>query len=468
MGDLKMVEVGASLGFLSSELKLDNKFQTLNEFLRWFESRKLANKFMVEQIPFHQLDKWRFDGDIKSLMHESGKFFKIKGIRVSIKENNWDQPIIDQPEIGILGIITKVFDGVRYFLMQAKMEPGNIGMVQLSPTVQATKSNYTQVHKGNLPKYLEYFLDRSKSKVLIDHLQTEHGRRFLRKRNRNIIVEVEEDIPIYEDFKWLTLGELKKLIEKDNFVNVDSRSVLSCINFLDEPIDKEICKFISDGFKKDVFFSMIDEDNSLHSNNDLINWFTEIKANTDLTMEEIPLKDLRNWVINSQEIKHESGQFFKVISVSVHADNREVKSWTQPLIKHNSYGLIGFLAKKFNGVTHFLVQAKAEPGSFTIVELVPSIECDDIEERLRNGIKPNFVDLFINAPKERIKHDSFQSEEGGRFYQCQNRCMIVETDEEFELSKNYTWMTLNQIMSLVKHNYFNIDARNLLTYLSLK
>ena len=32
--------------------------------------------------------------------------------------------------------------------MQAKVEPGNINSIQLSPTLQATRSNYTKAHGG--------------------------------------------------------------------------------------------------------------------------------------------------------------------------------------------------------------------------------------------------------------------------------------------------------------------------------
>lgn len=72
--------------------------------------------------------------------------------------STWDQPIINQPEIGFLGFIVKKIQGVYHFLMQAKIEPGNLNVVQLSPTLQATRSNYTRVHKGAIPKYLEYFI----------------------------------------------------------------------------------------------------------------------------------------------------------------------------------------------------------------------------------------------------------------------------------------------------------------------
>ena len=87
-------------------------------------------------------------------------------------------------------------------MMQAKIEPGNLNIVQLSPTLQATRSNYTRVHGGKSPNYLEYFNGERDVYVLVDQLQSEQGARFLQKRNRNIIVEVDEneELPVKDGF----------------------------------------------------------------------------------------------------------------------------------------------------------------------------------------------------------------------------------------------------------------------------
>src|SRR3990167_8887293 len=123
-------------------------------------------------------------------------------------------------------------NGILYFLMQAKIEPGNINVVQLSPTLQATKSNYTQVHKGNTTLCLEYFFgERDDVEILLDQLQSEQCARFLKKRNRNIIIEVTSDIEVKEDFCWLTLGQIKQLLTFDNVVNMDTRTVISGIPY---------------------------------------------------------------------------------------------------------------------------------------------------------------------------------------------------------------------------------------------
>ena len=121
------------------------------------------------------------DKKLGLIKHKTNKFFTIEGINVKTNWGNvyeWEQPIINQPEIGYLGIITKEINGILYFLLQAKVEPGNVNNVQLSPTLQATKSNYTQIHKGAKPRYLEYFQNARKNEILLDQLQSEQGSRF--------------------------------------------------------------------------------------------------------------------------------------------------------------------------------------------------------------------------------------------------------------------------------------------------
>ncbi len=176
--------------YIESSFIEKGEFGDINDFLNWYSGRNAAGKFSVDQIPFSQSEQWFHDEKCGYLRHYTGKFFSIEGIRVTSSfgvVNTWEQIIINQPEIGILGIISKIIGGVRHFLMQAKMEPGNINILQLSPTLQATRSNYKQIHKGKVPTYLEYFVEHPDSKVVVDQLQTEQCGRFLKKRNRNII-----------------------------------------------------------------------------------------------------------------------------------------------------------------------------------------------------------------------------------------------------------------------------------------
>ena len=94
------------LEFLKSSVTTENEFQDLSLFYSWFQSKASDNKFIVDEIPFGSLDEWYFEHDTKNLRHSSGKFFSIEGINVITDfgfKQKWEQPIIIQPEIGILG-----------------------------------------------------------------------------------------------------------------------------------------------------------------------------------------------------------------------------------------------------------------------------------------------------------------------------------------------------------------------------
>ncbi|MBI5701712.1 NDP-hexose 2,3-dehydratase family protein [Candidatus Saganbacteria bacterium] len=459
--------------FLQSALLTGSELLGLGDFERWLEARYKASDFEVRQIPFNELDNWYFEESLGSLIHKSGKFFKIEGL--SVKTNfgrtaEWEQPIINQPEIGILGIITKKINSIRYFLMQAKMEPGNINTIQLSPTVQATKSNYMQVHEGKKPLFLNYFLDRTKSKVLIDQLQSEQGARFLRKRNRNMVVEVEQELDIPDDFCWLTLGQIKQLLAIDNLVNMDARSVLSTIRLFDGlPVrDIHFNALQVSEFSLDILRSLV-EDGPLHSHTEILSWFTGLKTQYFCQVESKPLLSIRKWRRSESEIFHESGGLFSVMAVSVSAGNREVNKWTQPLIKQNGIGIVGFVCKKINGVLHFLVQAKVEAGYIDIIEMVPTLSISNLKANM-DGTQL-FAEIFMDPPLERVRFSAILSEEGGRFYHAQNRYMIVEAAEgaDFDLPENYIWMTLGQLLEFEQYsNYVAIETRSLLSCVKLK
>ena len=73
--------------------------------------------------------------------------------------------------------------------MQAKPEPGNINKLQFSPTVQATKSNYSRVHSGKKVNYINFFKNLKKKNILVNSIQSEQGGRYLFKYNRNLMIK---------------------------------------------------------------------------------------------------------------------------------------------------------------------------------------------------------------------------------------------------------------------------------------
>ena len=467
--------------FLKSALTEKNPHIKTSEVLEWVEERRSNIHVAVEPITFDTMDKWKFSENRASIQHETGRFFSIDGIKVETTWGNiptWCQPIINQPEVGYLGIITKLVDGVLYFLMQAKIEPGNIGTVQISPTIQATRSNYTRAHQGKGQIFLGHFLDRKKNRVLVDQLQSEQGARFLRKRNRNIIILSHEDVPHDENYRWLTLGQIKELMRFDNIVSMDTRTVVSGIPYgpcfsgagsLLRMMAEQ--KDHASRFAAGMLESTLETNNHLYTFEELLSWFTNAKQSYDLEVSQIPLNKVEDWDITENSISHIDHRFFKVIPVKVSIEGREVQNWCQPMVQPMQEGLIGFITKRIDGIYHFLVQAKLECGNFDVLELAPTVQCLTGRHLPADNSKDPFLKMILNAPKNMVMFDSLQSEEGGRFYQEQNRNIIVEIaeSEDLDIPENYTWITANQLSTFVKfNNYLNIQARSLLSVLNFR
>lgn len=462
------------LDFLTSALSYGEAESTQN-ILSWLQKNNENIISRIKEIPISQLKGWEYEKE--KISHNSGKFFSIDGIRVHTNYglvSTWDQPIINQPEIGFLGFIVKNINGILHFLLQAKIEPGNLNIVQLSPTLQATRSNYTRVHKGKTPLYLEYFNGDKSVKILIDQLQSEQGARFLHKRNRNIIVEVEESeiTQIQENFIWATLGQIKKLLYYPNVINMDTRTVISCIQFGDYSktnIDLLFAfKNIENSSRTSSYiYSILSNENHLHEIKYILHWITSLKFKYELDLKTIPLAEVKEWICDNESIRHKTGKYFSVIGVDVNIGNREVISWCQPMIKSVQEGIIGFLVKKINGIYHFLVQGKLESGNFDIIELAPTVQCLTGNYRQEeNEYAVPYINEFINTDKSKFWFSTYQSEEGGRFFQEQNLNIIKEVDDDFpnETLENYCWMTLNQLTKFVQfNNYLNISARSLLS-----
>ncbi|WP_067793996.1 NDP-hexose 2,3-dehydratase family protein [Actinomadura formosensis] len=417
--------------------------RSTDALLGWWEERRRAHPFRVEPIPFNGLKGWSFDGDTGALRHETGRFFTVEGVRADDEDGrSWSQPIIDQPEVGILGILVKEFGGVLHCLIQAKMEPGNSNLLQLSPTVQATRSNYTRVHRGADVRYLEHFTGPGRGRVLVDVLQSEHGSWFLGKRNRNMVVEAVGDVPDHPDFRWLTLGRIGELLRLGRFVNMDARTVLSCLPFAGAGPAR-------------------------HSGLEIRSWLCDLRARATLRRSRVPLAALADWTVGPGRIGRPDGRFFTVIAVAVEAGNREVTGWTQPIFAPRAGGIVAFLLKRLRGVPHVLARARAEIGFRDVIELGPTVQCVPAN---RADDPPQFLADVLDADPARVLYDAVLSEEGGRFYHGDARYRVVEVPGDFpeDVPGDFRWIALHQFTPMLQHgHYVNVQARSLIACMNL-
>ena len=411
--------------------------------LNWLNNQKKKQLLTVEKINLSKLSKWIYGK--REIYHISKKFFKITGIRIKTNfynKKNWDQPIIVQNEIGILGIIKNV--RTNKYLLQAKVEPGNINKIQISPTVQATKSNYSRIHGGKKIPFLEYFKKKNKNLSL----QTEQAFRYYNKKNSNIISYVYKKFDLDERFRWFSKIEIYNLLKEKNFINMDTLSVFS--------------SFIK---KKKVDFP-------LNNKKEINDWKNSLNKKYYLKNKIISLNSIKNWNLTKKKIFHQTRCYFSVIGIKIKTNKREITEWNQPIIMGSKMAFVGYLIKKFRNTNHYLCRYILKPGS-----KVGTLTCTVNTSKLKNykknkdltSFQKNLISkYFINS--KNIIYDNILSDEGGRFYHSQIKYMACKLNksQNIKLPDRYIWLSQNQIIDLINKQEIDIEARLLFGILNFK
>ena len=200
----------------------------------WYQRVKKKNKSIIKFKKLQNLNSWILDKDKGIIKHKTDHFFSIIG--VSIKNANrevqsWDQPFIKQKNLkgGIIGLVRKKINGLPFYLIDAKFEPGNVNSIQLSPSVQSTYSNLNRIHKGKYNLVLNYYFN-SHFKNIKKKWVSEDGGRFYKKSNLHWIIETKKTkIKLPYNYQWLTLWEIHQFIKRGNYVSPHLRSILTLL-----------------------------------------------------------------------------------------------------------------------------------------------------------------------------------------------------------------------------------------------
>lgn len=450
-----------------------NSFEAIHE---WVVERNSRTPVDIKRVTLDECDPWRYDETSGRITNSSGSFFQIAGLR-KVERNLEsgegrvvaEQPVLLQDEIGYLGIICREFDGVMHFLMQAKIEPGNVNKVQVSPTIQATRSNFLQLHGGRRPAYLDYFLHSGEYEIIVDQIQSEQSSRFLGKRNRNVVVLVEDDVDILPTHMWMTLGQIKRLMRYDNLVNMDTRTVLSCLPWSQWPAPSEAVARELSARDAPLYASLRKED-ALAGLTRAYHELNDYKMFDTSATELIPLHELSEWNMRSDEICHKESYPFRVIFCDIAIEGREVKRWNQPLFEACGKASFGLLACERGGALEFLVKVRPEMGCFDRAELAPTFQREAGSLDAMDAVEQGFAQLLEQG--EGVVCDVLLSEEGGRFFCEQNRNVIIRLDhcpegfEDDRLPKGYLWLDYTSLCLLLRaNNALNIQLRNLLSLL---
>ena len=453
----------------------DEGLEPFEALLGWVRERNEATEVSISRVGLDECAPWRLDAATGRIGNPAGSFFQVAGLEVAEGDRALAQPVLLQGEIGYLGVVAKVVDGVAHLLMQAKIEPGNVNKVQVSPTIQATRSNFLQLHGGRRPAYLEYFLRNGSAEcrpvsTLVDQVQSEQSSRFLGKRNRNVVVLAEGEVQALPTHRWMTVGQVKRLMRYPNLVNMDTRTVLSCIPWsLWGPPSAGVLE--GGGVDRQLIDSLTEQPDAFklaHATERLCN----AKMFDFSTRRIVGLGKLEDWEFDdgATTFRHRGDYPFSVGFFDIAIEGREVARWRQPLFEARGMATFALVVSRNGETVRYLVRVRKEPGCFDAAELSPTLQreagCTDEPDGVESAV------LGLLERGEGIVRDVVLSEEGGRFYCEENRNVLVELDErragelfgDVAQSRDYLWVDYPTLCLLnTSNNNLNIQLRNLLS-----
>lgn len=188
-------------------------------------------------------------------------------------------------------------------------------------------------------------------------------------------------------------------------------------------------------------------------------WYEKVKKNNKAREQTIHLEKMKKWIYDKKRgrIFHQSGQFFCIEGKRITNSKREVKSWDQPFIKQIGYkgGIIGLVRAMIDGVPHYLIDAKYEPGNFNRIQLSPSLQATYSNlNRVHLGDKPKVANKYFKKNYTTIRK-FWVTEDGGRLFKKRNLHWIIQYNGKINLpGSTYKWLTLWELDCFIKMGYY--------------
>lgn len=291
--------------------------------------------------------------------------------------------LLRQSETALVGLAIARADNGRYFLLNARSEPGLHGLCQFSSTVQSTPSNYERRHGGAATFFIDHFVgSRSDVTVLHDSLEYDWGQYYDRKTKRFLIIEVDEMVTPVDPCVWVSEDVLRDLLGLDYLVTADLRAAIT----------------------------LLDARESLGARYDPTAPEKHDDSSTSRALHERALGQLSDWALDDLGIRENSPrQGVSVEYVEMRSSTREVSAWTQPLMR---------VAEPVE-----VTLAYARVGAETVVAVAKATQ-------IGLGGRELYFPAQFELADAAIVRSIRTSAEGGRFFQHEVLLRLVEIDPE--------------------------------------
>lgn len=381
------------------------------ELVDFLETIRSISNYQISKVRFEEQKAWSITEG--ALSHSSGGFFHVIGLQ-NQQVPSEERLILYQPQSALTGLILLPSNGKIYVLLQARVEPGNTGVIQYGPTIQSTPANYLKLHGGKATAYVNLFTQYNPECQLITHsMQHDLGTKYYQKSKTHHYLLANDWIDTEENMIWASMNAILELIDEDNLLNADLRSLLAVM-------DWEM--YFNPAATPQPFVFL----NSFHL------------LSPKQKHSKISLEKLTDWKINEEGIVPVDQQTTSVHLYHFSCTNREVSAWTQPLFETNAQGMVQLYFRMTDSEPEFLVSIGKEVGISTPFAVYPS-----------KMSLPEENQAPILSPSGKILRELVQCDEGGRFYQNDSIYQLILV-VELEIEPHQQWISRSQLKYLLQ------------------
>ncbi len=382
--------------------------EDLENFL---EEIKTISNYELNQIDLNEQQAWSIrDG---ALSHSSNGFFQVIGLK-NTQNPEKEKLMLYQPQSALTGLLIYPEGKNLFILLQARVEPGNTGVIQYGPTIQSTPANYLKLHGGKTTAYVNFFTQYNPDCQLITHsVQHDLGSKYFQKSKTHHYLLAKDWIATEENMIWASMEALIQVMEKDNFLNADLRSLLSVMDW-------------------EMYF--LPTQTPIPSGD----WKYPKTLPAASYYQFAALEDLANWNINPTGILPTTNEPTSVHLYHFSCTNREVSAWSQPLFEVNSKGTIQLFLRETEEEPEFLISTGKEVGISTPLAYYPS----------RMSLPEEHHTPIFDTPGQVIRQ-LIQCDEGGRFFQNDNLYQLILV-EDWPAESNQIWIRKSQLKHLLQ------------------
>ncbi len=384
-----------------------------HELRAFLQSTLDKSGFELTPVSMTDQTDWNFIDGV--LAHRSRGFFEVVGIR----DHAGEKLMLYQPQSAVTGLTLARDARGWYLLLQARVEPGNTGIGQYGPTVQSTPANFYRVHGGKKSEGMDWFLHQVPgSRMIHSSMQLDLGGRYLLKSkwHNYVILDRLTAAPPY--MCWCSLPAIFAVLKESNFLNADLRSLLAVFDWEHFCLGKTRALHTQDLAPLQFRY----QNQAMHSGH----------------YEMVPLSKLEHWRCTDRGVEPEDSTGLGVMLYKVNSITREVKTWTQPLMKAGGTGRVLLYTRETASGPEFLVSVIREPGITGQTVIGPS--------RL---VYPGEEVPETETADGVVRREFWQCDEGGRFLQHDSLYQIIEVDPGFPTVDYEFWVSVGGLKHIL-------------------